>query len=106
MKQGISQVHFHDDQGRPDGGHSFGVGFAIAWQRGPLGRGAERKPPNGAFVEDVIDAVIGRIEFYQASEFACAENAEALEALKAAAAWLDSRTKAREARAVEGTHAR
>ena len=106
MKQGISQVHFSDALGRPEGGHSYGVGFSIAWQRGPLGRGADRKPPNGAFVEDVLDAVIGRIEFYQASEFACNENAEALEALKAAAVWLDSRTKAREARAVEGTHAR
>ena len=104
MKQGITQQHFSDALGRPDGGHAFGVGFAIAWQRGPLGRDAERKPPNGAFVEDVIDAVIGRLEFYQASKFACSENAEALEALKAAAAWLDSRTKAREARAVEGTH--
>lgn len=104
MKNGITEHHFNDEQGRPEGGHSFGVGFSIAWQRGPLGRGSERKAPNGAFVEDVLAAVIGRLEFYQRSEFACTENAEALEALMAAAAWLDSRTKAREARAVEGTH--
>lgn len=106
MKQGITEQHFSDAQGRPEGGHSFGVGFAIAWQRGPLGRGDERKPPNGAFVEDALAAVIGRIEFYQRSEFACTENREALESLKNAAAWLDVRTKAREARAVEGTHTR
>lgn len=106
MKNGTTQQHFSDDQGRPEGGQSFGAGFAIAWQRGPLGRGAERLPPNGAFVEDVLDAVIGRIEFYQASEFACDENARALEFLRRAADYLDARTKAREARAVEGTHAR
>lgn len=106
MKQGIQQQHFSDAQGRPEGGQTFGAGFAIAWQRGPLGRGEERRAPNGAFVEDVLDAVIGRIEFYQASEFACEENAIALRGLYAAAAVLHARTQAREARGVEGTHAR
>lgn len=106
MKNGITEHHFSDAEGRPEGGQTFGVGFSIAWQRGPLGRGADRKPPNGAFVEDVLDAVIGRIEFYQASEFACDENARALEFLRRAADYLDARTKAREARQVEGTHER
>ena len=105
MKNGITEKHFSDTQGRPEGGHAFGTGFAIAWQRGPLGRGADRLPPNGAFVEDVLAAVIGRIEFYQRSEFACDENARALEALREAADRLDARTSAREARGVEGTHA-
>jgi len=105
MRQGITERHWNDMQGRPEGGHTFGVGFAIAWQRGPLGRGDLRDPANGAFVEDIIAAAIGRIEFYQASEFACLENADALEALKHAATRLAERTKAREARGVEGTHA-
>lgn len=107
MRQGfIVDQHWSDEQGRPEGGHTCGVGFSIAWQRGPLGRGETRIAPNGAFVEDIIAAAISRIEFYQASEFNCQENENALANLRRAAWELDQRTKSREARAVEGTHAR
>lgn len=105
MRQGFTSSQFKDGGGRPEGGHTFGVGFAIAWQRGPLGRGEGRIPPNGAFVEDIIAAAADRIAFYQDSEFACQENADALEHLNKALAILDERTKAREAQRVEGTHA-
>ena len=104
MKQGHYEEHRYDVGGNPAGGVSSGRGFAISWQNGPLGRGAFRKEPNGAFVEDVIAAVIGRIEFYEASRFACDSNKQALKHLAAAASALDSRTKDREARDVEGTH--
>lgn len=104
MQYGHFADHWVDTQQRPAGGISTGRGFTIAWQHGPLGRGAERREPNGAFVEDIIAAVIGRLEFYQASAFACQENAEALDALYIAAQRLDDRTRDREARAVEGTH--
>ncbi len=104
MLNGHFAQHWSDNKGRPAGGVSSGRGFTISWQNGPLGRGADRVEPNGAFVEDVLDAVIRRIEFYQASEFACQENADALHALKIAAGRLDDRTKNREARAVGGTH--
>ena len=99
--------HWSDDNGNPAGGVSTGRGFTISWQNGPLGKigTPERREPNGAFVEDVIQAVIERIEFYQASRFTCRENAEALEALYHAAMVLDQRTKSREVRHVEGTHA-
>ena len=106
MLQGHFAEHWSDEKGRPAGGTSSGRGFTISWQNGPLGRGGERKEPNGAFVEDVLAAVIGRIEFYQASEFACQENVDALFALKEAAKRLDDRTKDRDSRAVEGTHQR
>jgi hypothetical protein len=105
MLNGHFAEHWSDDKGRPAGGVSSGRGFAISWQNGPLGRENERREPNGAFVEDVLAAVIGRIEFYQGSEFACSEGADALRALYEAAERLDDRTKDREARAVEGTHA-
>ena len=105
MKQGHYKEHWLDANDNPAGGVSYGKGFAISWQNGPLGRGNDRKEPNGAFVEDVIQAVIGRIEFYQSSKFACQENADALVALYEAAKRLDDRTKEREVRAVEGTHA-
>ena len=63
-----------------------------------------RKIPNGAFVEDVIDACADRIRYYQGGRFASDYNAKALEHLEAALAALDQRTKDREARAVEGTY--
>lgn len=106
MKNGFFSEHWVDAQGRPAGGVSTGTGFTISWQNGPLGRGAERKMPNGAFVEDVLAAVIERIEFYQTSEFACQENADALALLRGAAQRLDDRTTSRERRGVEGTHER
>jgi len=106
MKIGFASHHWTDEQGRPAGGVTYGTGFAISWQHGPLGRGPDRKAPNGAFVEDVLAAVIDRIECYQQSEFACSENDEALDYLRSAAEHLDNRTKDREARQVEGTHGR
>lgn len=98
--------HWFDTKDNPEGGHSFGLGYAIAWQRGPLGRGAERREPNGAFVEDVLSAVIDRVESYQRSKFACEENAEALRCMYAARSAMNRRTRDREARNVEGTHAK
>ncbi len=50
-----------DDRGRPAGGTVRGIGLSIDWQNGPLGRGAERIEPNGAFVESVIFAALQRI---------------------------------------------
>ena len=106
------QIGFHaknvtDANGNPAGGVVVGTGFTISWQDGPLGRGADRKPPNGAFVEDVIAAVIQRIEHYQTAQdgkFNCGENRVALMHLRDALQALEARTTAREARGVEGTH--
>lgn len=104
MTQGHYAENWTDEQGRPAGGVATGRGFTVSWQNGPLGRGNDRREPNGAFVEDVIQAVVGRIEFYQSTEFACESNAEALRHLQLAAEALASRTRDREARKVEGTH--
>ncbi len=104
MKVGFSSEHWVDGDGNPAGGNTFGVGFAIGWQHGPLGRGEERRGPNGAFVEDVINACADRIRFYQGSRFACERNARALAHLEAALEELDARTQEREALGVEGTH--
>lgn len=107
MKQKITGLHRLDSNGNPAGGSTAGVGIAIEWQDGPLGRGADREAPNGAFVEGVIEAAIGRLRFYQTAsggKFACRENAIALTKLEEALMWLDKRTADREARLVEGTH--
>lgn len=93
-----------DENGNPTGGSVRGTGLVIDWQNGPLGRGAERKEPNGAFVETVIDAARQRIEFYQASKFKCREDAIAITKLEEALLWLNKRTQNREKRQVEGEH--
>jgi hypothetical protein len=80
----------------------------IDWQDGPLGTGPDRKEQTGAMVEDVIQAAIQRLEFYQTAnnrKFACRENALAITKLEEALHWLDARTRAREKRGVEGTNA-
>lgn len=94
-----------DDNGNPSGGGVRGIGLNIKWQEGPLGRGDNRVDPNGAFVETVISAAKQRLEFFQESKYNCQENALAITALNDALYALESRTKNREERAVEGTHA-
>lgn len=104
MNQPFTSNHFNDSEGRPAGGTTYGSGLCIGWQHGPLGRGEDRLEPNGAFVETVIAAAKDRLEYYQRSRFACAENAEAIVALEAALAACEKRTAKRESRGVEGTH--
>ncbi len=112
MKVGFFEEHWDREVGdsdadsrlAPDGGVAFGRGWVISWQRGALGRGTQRMLPNGAFVEDVLDALISRLEYFQQSDFACAHNAAALVNLYAASRSLADRTKEREDRGVEGTH--
>lgn len=111
MDQYISSLNRVDDNGNPAGGTSRGVGVAIEWQDGPLaildpdGNSAGRREPNGAFVEGVIEAVIQRIEFYQDSKFHGIHNAVAPGHLYAALEVLTERTRDREDRGVEGSHA-
>ena len=115
MDQKLDKVRdYVDENGNPAGGNYYGRGIDIDWQDGPLAttvldsEGLPHRLPeiqNGAFVEGVINAAIHRLAFYQRSQFACAENAEAIRHLSAAKAELNKRTKSREARGVEGTHA-
>ncbi len=103
-KQVIGFSNDHDQDGNPAGGYVSGTGISITWQNGPLGRDEERKEPNGAFVEDVLEMCAERIRFYQAGRFRCRENAIALTHLETAILWLNKRTQDRDARGVEGTH--
>ena len=104
MEQQINEEHYSDDNENPTGGSTTGVGITIRWQCGPLGRGADRQEPNGAFVEGVIAAAIGRLEYYQASKFSCRENALAITKLQEALHWCAHRTRDKDERKVEGTH--
>lgn len=106
MRNGFKAEHWEDAAGRPAGGVSYGAGFAISWQNGPLGRGAERREPNGAFVEDLIAVCLDRLAYYERTDFQCWENQSAMSSLRAALNALAERTRKREARGVEGTHER
>lgn len=104
MRTMLVSNHFKDADGVPAGGTTFGQGFAIGWQNGPLGRGSERLAPNGAFVEDVIIAARSRLLHYQNSRFSCPENQDAINHLTCALEALNSRTDRRDLAGTEGTH--
>jgi len=94
-----------DEAGNPTGGEVKGVGLHISWQDGPLGRPAV--PPNGAFVDDVLEAARQRLDFYQKASggrFACRENAIAITKIEEAMHWLYARRMERERRGVQGLH--
>jgi hypothetical protein len=104
MEGGFTSNHWNDADGNPAGGTTYGRGFTIAWQNGPLGRGAERKEPNGAFVEDVIAACADRLRHYLTGKFPSPQTDRALRHLEDALFQLRQRTADREARGVEGVH--
>lgn len=105
MTQELKIDHRLDAEGNPAGGTVEGTGILIEFQNGALGRDGDRKEPNGAFVEGVIQAGLSRLEHYQTTKFKCRENALAITKLEEALHWLGHRTAMREARQVEGTHA-
>ena len=104
-RNSIQVTNHVDSYGNPTGGSVDSVGLTVHWQDGPLGRSPAA--PNGAFVEDLIEAARQRLAFYQqaaSGKFACRENALAITKLEEAAMWLQARRAAREARGVQGTH--
>lgn len=56
------QHHNSDDEGKPAGGRVKGTGFDFEWNSGPPDK------PNGATLEDVLEAAIGRLEFLQKTQ--------------------------------------
>ena len=101
--------NFTDNDGNPAGGNVIGTGLNIRWQDGArrgyaMSVDVPMEEPNGAFVEDVIEAAKQRLEYFQQSKFVCRENALAITKLEEALHWLEHRRKDRAARGVEGTH--
>ncbi len=70
----------------------------IRFQKGPVGE----NPPNGLFMEDLLNIVVDRLECFQSGDFACRENALALTKVQEALHWLNHRTSDRIDRDVEG----
>lgn len=72
----------------------------IQFQHGPIAEVGV----NGITNEVLLAILIDRLEGFQSSKFGCVENAAALAFARNSLAALESRTKNREARGVEGTH--
>ena len=112
MRVGFKAENWKDRDGLPAGGVVSGTGFTISWQNGPLepskeerAEGLVRRAPNGAFVEDVIDAAQARLKYYQyEAGFPCEETESAIDYLERAMDVLDGRTVRRTVAKTEGTH--
>jgi hypothetical protein len=72
----------------------------IRFQNGPIAEAGV----NGLTQEVLLAIVADRLRSFQAGQYACRENALALTKVEEAMHWLHSRTLARMARGVEGTH--
>lgn len=98
--------HFKDHDGNPAGGHTYGPGFAIAWQNGPRGGpgATEMVAPNGAYVETIIEAALDRLRWFETSRFACDENKLAITHLTLALERMNHRRSERMHRGVLGSH--
>lgn len=89
-----------DECGLHQGGVSTGVGYTIAWQRGPLNENGR----NGAFLIEVLKSCENQLGYFQNSAFACTENEAALSYLGKAIECLESRMNRRIAEGTQGTH--
>jgi hypothetical protein len=71
----------------------------VKFQEGPI----EECGINGCQNENLLSIVLDRLECFQAGEYACTENACALDSVRGALTWLKCRTAGRIKHGVEGT---
>ena len=91
------QIAVTDEPGSGGANHRYEVrGFSLAGNPSSI----EEDDFSGVLIAICID----RLRSFQAGPYACRENALALTKLEEAQMWLLSRTRARMARNVEGTH--
>lgn len=79
---------------------THGGSITLGFQNGPI----NEVGVNGITQEVLLAICADRLRAFQAGPYACRENALALTKLEEAQHWLHSRTRARMARGVEGTH--
>lgn len=91
-----------DHGSNPSAGGDFDAAreTLIVFQNGPINEAGV----NGVTQEALLAIVADRLRSFQAGQYACRENAIALTKIEEAQHWLQSRTRARMARGVEGTH--
>lgn len=115
MVTGDTAIDAHIEMAEYDALRRTAPAIYIRWQDGPLGRvgSPERQPMNGAGVEDVLEAALQRLEWFQKPEgdgsfldgkFACQENAAAIQSIRHALDFLAARTARRVAAETEGTN--
>lgn len=102
----IIEINVIDEKGMGGANHEYVVQIPddsvtrISFQKGPI----KEMGVNGITQEVLIAICIDRLQCFQAGNYACRENAIALTKLQEAQMWLQSRTRERMAREVEGTH--
>jgi hypothetical protein len=104
----FTEVHVLDEKGEGGAYHRYSVAGVtdhqvyslIQFQKGAV----KQSGVNGIFIEDLLHICAHRLECFQAGDFACKENAEALAAIEQAIKSLNTRTADRQARNVEGTN--
>jgi hypothetical protein len=100
-------INVVDEPGAGGANHEYDVVLPskkttrISFQNGPINEAGI----NGLTQEVLLAIVTDRLRAFQKGPFACRENALALTKIEEAQHWLHSRTLARMARNVEGTHA-
>lgn len=106
-EQLVKSAFTTDGDGNPTGGSTtqytggpHAPAIMIRWQDGIVGEEGQ----NGAFVEDVIEAALQRLRFFNDTRFRCRENSLAITALEEAQNWLDRRTRNRLVQDVENTY--
>lgn len=103
------------EDGTPDGGSAVCLVpsgdvqlevLRLRWQQGALvdPDTKQERPANGVFLATVARVVVDRLEYYQSTKFACAENAEALEHFRKGLALLEKRANRRSGEGTLGTH--
>lgn len=95
---GPGDAHHHYEVRRKEG---TTVMMRFNFQDGPI----KESGINGIVDENLIAIVIDRLQGFQSGKYACRENAIALTKLQEALMWLKERTRKRQERGVEGTHA-
>jgi hypothetical protein len=104
----LSTIEVLDEPGQGGANHEYriqfpdGQGARIYFQNGPI----REFGVNGCTHEEFLAILIDRMEGFQAGQYACTQNEDALSHLRAALNLLQYRTRERIRRGVEGTHAK
>lgn len=111
-REKYTQVYATDGKGAGNANHKYQIAATIYpegepqpilgeinFQNGPI----KENGVNGVMNEDLLAVVVDRLDGFQAGPYACEDNEEARQHILSALECLGRRTKAREARGVEGT---
>lgn len=98
LVDGASHQYYLTWRERPE--YQTASTISLPFQNGPI----PQVGVNGVTNEALLAIVIDRLYAFQASQFACMENYQALVNCETALSWLKKRTLDRITRGVEGTH--